>query len=160
MKKLMIAVALLCATQAMAGDGQRVIGNWYVTSEADRFGDGGTFLAMTGSAGLGLAVRCIKKELSLALLDLSNDPKPLATGDVFALKLRTDKQPIREAFGKAISERLIQIPTDKDAVRSIRDGAETAVRIETTRDVVTTNVFKTRGARQAFADLVKECPLE
>jgi hypothetical protein len=80
--------------------------------------------------------------------------------DLFKFKFRVDAQPVVEAAGMAISERLIQFATEKAMFKAIRDGKETAMRIENSRGVTSTQVFDTTGARKAFADLSRECPID
>jgi hypothetical protein len=148
------------AEPALADYEGRIIGRWMVSAKLDRFGDGGTFVAAAVDQGIVLAVRCIQKELSIAMIEAGPDQKPLQTGDAFKLKFRIDTQPIVEAVGVAIDNRVIQVFTEKSTVRAMRDGREAAVRIENAKGVSQTIVFKTFGARPAFKDLAKECPLD
>jgi hypothetical protein len=158
--KLLIAVAAIAAAAPARADYQnRLIGNWHVSAEEDRFGDGGTFIAVTGDGGIGLAVRCLRKDLSIGILDMSPDPNPLTRGDRFNFSFRVDKTPIVEAEGVAISERLIELKTEKSLVNSIRAGKETAVKLTDAYGTSSVHIFTTTGAAKAFADLSKECPL-
>jgi hypothetical protein len=138
----------------------RIIGRWMVSATEDRFGDGGTFVAATQSSSYVLAVRCIQKTLSIGHVDGGDDPKPFRAGDLFVLKFRIDKQPVTEVNGVAISERLIQVVTEKSLVKSMRDGAETAMKLESDGGVSSMHIFKMAGAPKAFADLSKECPID
>jgi hypothetical protein len=138
----------------------RLIGNWLVSAKQDRFGDGGTFIAITGDGAVALVIRCLQKDLSIGVIEVGGDPKPMGKGDFYKLKFRVDTQPIVDAGGLAISERLIQVVTDKSLVKSIRDGKETALRLEDDRGVSSTHIFNTKGSRSAFADLSRECPLD
>lgn len=135
-------------------------GNWLVTATHDRFGDGGTFIAMTGDGSIGLAVRCLQKTLSIGLVDIGGDPKPLQKDALFKVRFKVDDQPIVDSIGIAISERLIQVITEQSLVKSIREGKETALRLEDAKGVSSTHVYDTNGGRRAFADLSRECPLE
>jgi hypothetical protein len=150
---------LVAESQHADYDG-RIIGNWMVSAKQDRFGDGGAFVAMTGDGAVALAVRCLQKDLSIGVIELGDDPKPMEKGDVYELKFRVDTQPIVDAEGIAISERLIQVETEKSLVKSMRDGKETALRLEDGRGVSSTHIFNTKGSRAAFADLSRECPLD
>jgi hypothetical protein len=159
---LMLAAALTCALNrsVQAEDSGRLIGSWYVTATEDRFGKGGTFAALTGDAGVGLAVRCIEGDLTIGVLDMSPDPKPLPIGGKFVIKLRIDKEPIMTTVGQAISDRLIQVSTQADMVRTIRKGRETALRLESADGVSLTRIFKTRETSKAFDRIAKECNLD
>jgi hypothetical protein len=138
----------------------RIIGKWMTSAKLDRFGDGGTFIAAAFDQGIAVAVRCIQKELSIAVLDIGFDQKPLRKDDAFKLKFRVDNQPAVESYGMAIGDRTIQVATEKDLVKAIRDGRETAVRIENASGVTVTHIFATSGAPRAFADLSRECPID
>jgi hypothetical protein len=61
----------------------RMIGNWMTSAKEDRFGDGGTFVAATGDDGIVLAVRCLQKSLSIGIIEVGDDPKPVEKGDLF-----------------------------------------------------------------------------
>jgi hypothetical protein len=97
---------------------------------------------------------------SFGLVELGGDPKPMTQGDVFKIKIRIDQKPIHETAGIAISERLIQIPSDNDTWREIRNSKEIAVRVETVRATTQTYVFKSRGAAKVLPIVEKECPLK
>ncbi|MDP9147917.1 MAG: hypothetical protein M3N22_09670 [Acidobacteriota bacterium] len=131
------------------------------SAKEDRFGDGGTFAAVTGDGtGYAFAVRCLQKNLSIGVIETGSDPKPMEKGDFYKFKFRVDAQPVVDAAGIVINDRLIQVVTEKSLVKSIRDGRETAMRIEDSRGVSSTHIFNTRGSRVAFADLSRECPLD
>jgi hypothetical protein len=138
----------------------RMIGNWLISAKQDRFGDGGTFVAATGDGAIALAVRCLQRNLSIGLIEVGGDPKPIAKGAFYKMKFRVDNQPIVEAAGVAISDRLIQVVTEPSLVKSIRDGRETALRLEDSAGVFSTHVYDTKGASRAFVDLSRECPLD
>ncbi|OKO69887.1 hypothetical protein [Bradyrhizobium sp. NAS96.2] len=157
---LAAVIALIAAMPARADYQNRLIGNWLVSAEEDRFGDGGTFIALTGKDGVGLGVRCLRKVLSVGIVDMSPDPKPLDRGAKYSFSFRVDKSPVVETEGIAISERLIQVKTEKSLVKNIRDGKETAVKIVDPYGTSSVSIFKTTGAPKAFADLSKECPLD
>lgn len=162
MRRVATAVFLgtvFAALPAKADYEGRRIGNWIVSAEEDRFGEGGAFIAMTTDGSYALAVRCLRKKLSIAVLDGSSDPKPLSEGAAFGFKFRVDKQPIVETAGLAISSRLIELITDKNLVKAMRDGRETAMKIET-KSASSVHIFKMAGSTKAFSDLSKECPLD
>jgi hypothetical protein len=138
----------------------RMIGRWMVSAKRDRFGDGGSFVAVAFDQGIALAVRCIQKKLTIAMIEAGPDQKPLQTGEAFKLKFRVDLEPVLETAGVAIDNRVIQVVTDKSTVKAMQEGREAAVRIENAQGVSRTSIFKTSGARAAFADLAKECPLD
>lgn len=163
MRKMVWAAVLICGMVGCAAHAQnegKMVGKWYVITKADRFGEGGTFIAATGD-GVGgiLAVRCIEKEWSVAISD-TGIQGALTTGDTFDVKLRVDTLPIVKTKGLAINEKFVQLVTTTDLVKSIRDGNETAVRTTSPTGITSTNVFKNTGAPKAFAPFTKDCPLE
>jgi hypothetical protein len=138
----------------------RFVGNWLVSAKFDRFGDGGSFSAFTVDGDIGFGVRCLQHNLSLAVMVAGSDPKPLEKGDVYSIKLRVDGQPTVETNGLAINDRVIQIVTEKQWVHAMRDAKETALRMEDSRGVYSTHIYKMTGAPRAFYDLSRECPLD
>jgi hypothetical protein len=157
-----LAMLLAGTVCAYAKDERQIVGSWIVSNNEDRFGKGGTFVAAVpdDAAGTALAVRCIEKELTIAVIDSSQDPKPLKRGAAYVVKLRTDKEPIMTTFGKAINDRLIQVDTQADMVRTIRKGRETAVRLENDDGVSRTIVFRTKGNAKALDRIADECSLD
>lgn len=151
-----LAIAMLAAGAARADYSGREIGNWLVSAKEDRFGDGGTYLAMTAGDGMIFGVRCIQKDLSAAVIFAE---KELRTKDLFEFKFRVDKEPIVETIGVAINEHLIEIAIEGGLVKEMLDGKELAVRMKAAT-FTSTHVIKLRGASKAFVDIVKECPLD
>lgn len=158
--------ALVCAFVAGVGVAQaqdyerRPIGDWLVTATADRFGDGGSYNALSISGSKALVVRCLQRKLSFMVMQVDVGTEPFSVGDKFKLKVKLDERPIVEIDGIAPHARLLLIQAEPDLVRSVRDSHETAVRVQDDRGGVTAYVFKTAGGAQAFADLSRECPLD
>jgi hypothetical protein len=148
-------------TSAIADDA-KVVGDWIVSEKEDRFGDGGTFVAVTGDgSGNVFAVRCIEKELTLGIGQINSATRKYKIGDKFYIKLRVDKQPVLELTGVALTELLIQVDATAEMVRSIRDGKEIAVRQESIQGVSNTTIFNnTKGNAKAFARLSRECKVD
>lgn len=162
MIRVMVALtAVFAGAAARAEDSKRIVGTWVVSEKEDRFGEGGSYIAMTpDGAGNVLGVRCIERVLSIGIADGSDDPKPLVTGSRYVVKLRTDKEPAVTTTGLAIADRLIQVETMADMVRTMRKGKETAVRIESESGVSRTMVFKTSATGKAFSRIAAECKLD
>ncbi|NEV77926.1 hypothetical protein DYI24_12850 [Rhodopseudomonas sp. BR0C11] len=152
--------ALLMSGAAQADYSGRQIGSWTTKARDDRFGDGGSYIALTMAGGAALGVRCIGKKLSLAMMETGIYARPIAEGDRFDIKVRVDKGEIVKLDGVAIGGRVIQIPASRDLVRQIRQGAEAAVRIETADGVSAIVVFPLHGAAKAFTDLGRECGID
>jgi hypothetical protein len=160
LRLFVLAVAIASAGVSASVAKDQLVGRWLVSEKEDRFDKGGTFTAATpDGATKAFIVRCIENELSLAILDMGDDPHPFAAGDKFRVNLRVDKLPIIETDGTAISTRLIQLDTTKYMVQVVRDGREIATRVRDKTSSLT-NVFKLDGAKKALARIVKECPLD
>jgi hypothetical protein len=162
MKRISILVAAalsLFASTAAYADGQRnVIGNWLTSAEESSFDEGGRYFAMTLNGSSALAVRCLEKSLSLGFN--GDTGSKIATGDKVGIRLRTDKNPIVDLTGFAITDDgLIQIDIEPETVKMIRDGKETAIRMEY-EGTTSVRVFKTNGNKAAFARLAKECDVD
>ncbi len=163
MMKRIVLAALACAavTSAQAEPVRKIVGNWIVSSEEDRFGEGGTYVAMTlDDTANAFGVRCIERQLTLALMPGTATDEPLEKGQQFSIKLRTDKGPVQDLKGGAINARLIQMEATPELVRMVRGGKETALRYETERGTSRTLVFTTRDNAKAFARVASECKVD
>ncbi len=150
-----LALAMLASGAARADYEGREIGEWIVSAKEDRFGDGGTYLAMTAGDGLILAVRCIQKVLSVGIVT----EESLRAKDLFEFKFKVDREPVVERAGFAINEHLIEIPIDGDLLKQMRDGKELAMRMQAAT-FSSTHIIRLRGSSRAFADIAKECLLK
>jgi hypothetical protein len=159
MKAILIAALLIVAVQdARAEYGVRVLGNWTTSSSAGGFGDGDNFLAATSVLDTALAVRCLQRQLTVVVMRVGGDPSPFIVGKWYSFKFRVDQRSVVEAEGKVIHPRVIDVHIDLDFIRAIRDSNETAMRMKDAAGSEITLVFKTSGARFAFADISRECP--
>jgi hypothetical protein len=149
-----VAIGIFSTGTARADYEGKLIGNWLTSAKEDRFGDGGTFTAMTIDDGLIFGLRCIQKDLTFGVAQ-----KDLVVGERFIFKFRVDRNDVFMEIGRAISDGLIQVTTTPDLIRQMRTGKELAVRIESESNT-STHVLKLRGSNRAFEDIVKACPLE
>lgn len=148
-----LAAVLMTFTTA-APAAQRVVGDWLVTVEADRFSDANkTVVALTVSDDGVLAVRCLSSRLSLALLG------KYRTGDIFIVKFRADRHDIIDTKAAAISDEVMEIHTPPEMVRQMLSAKEYAFRVI---GVARSDfVFRAgRGASRAIGEVTKACPLE
>jgi hypothetical protein len=139
---------------------QFVPSRWYVTGEPDHFGDGDTFVASIGARDrqpFGLAVRCIRRHWSLALIDLSFDANPQWSGEFFAIKLRVDRRPVRLTGGERVNARVMEIGVSPAALQDILDGRQLAVRVVAADGMTFDTVFAIGKARQALARHLAAC---
>ncbi|MFA6265968.1 MAG: hypothetical protein WC670_09680 [Pseudolabrys sp.] len=153
---LYVSVGCLLLSASAAVAASKVIGNWMVNIEADRFSDSTmNVVAITsGKSGGILAVRCLGGDLSIAL----GGPK-FDTGDKFLIKFRTDKRPVVDTIAVAVSETFVEVDTTKEMVREMLTAKEYAVRIigASSNDFI----FNAgSGAPKALAEVAKACPLE
>jgi len=137
-----------------------LLSGWTTSNKEDHFGEGGTFSAVTleQTGGPGLVVKCVERRLAVRLVSGGGDM--FKTGTSYVVKLRADKGPITTTAGKAISERIIQLETQADMVRTIRKASETALRVESATDISSTFVYNTAGGVKAFARIAQGCNLD
>jgi hypothetical protein len=109
-------------------------------------------------------VRCLQKTLSIGIMEAGSDPKPVEKGDLFLMKFRVDSLPVVETGGLAICDWLVQVITEKSLVKYIRDGKETAVRVEDKNGVSSLRIvraiifhpfYKEKATKTAGLDLSK-----
>lgn len=157
-----MALAGVVALGATGGtDAQTVVGRWVLRSEPDNFGDGGTYAAATAdrSGAYVLAIRCIRKEWSLALGEASMLPRPLPRDAIYRVKLRVDRGPITDAVGVTLDQKLIQFVTKEDFVQTVIDGKALAVRLQGDTAIIDIT-FSLRQAKQALAAALNNCPID
>jgi len=147
-------IAISLSGRALATE--RAIGDWFVSSEADRFAEDGAktrvIALLANRGGDILAVRCLAGKLSLALMG------HYTTGDLFLVKFRTDRNAIINTAATAISEKLIEIITTPDMVRQMQSGSEYALRV--TGEASNDFIFRAgRGAAKALGEVTKACPV-
>lgn len=153
-----LSVLAFSGSPSFADYENRAFGSWLASAKSDRFGEGGTYFAMTSDGMRTLAVRCLEKDFSLALLEMARTGSGPKVGTIIKFKLRVDKQPVIETFGEVVAEHLIVVPDDVGAAKQILTGRELAVRTETPAGLVKTSIFQITGADRALADVLKNCP--
>jgi len=150
-----IAASLVLSAASVATAAQQRVGDWLVDAEADRFSEEKTtVVALTIADDGALAVRCLRGELSLALLG------KYRTGDLFVVKFRADRNAVIETVAKAISDDVMEIVTMPRMVRQMLSAREYAFRVmgaAASRDMI----FRAgRGAPKAIGAVTKACPLD
>jgi hypothetical protein len=157
-----LAAATLCVCAIVpdalsAQEQKRTIGNWQISEEQDRFGDGSTVSATTGTGVFRLAIRCVDRKLTVALTD-TRSRGGFLTDESFQIKFRADNRPIVDVAGIAINDGLIRIDQPKDMVQQMFGAKEIAFRITNSRDVWIDLVYNLIQPERALAPVVKACP--
>ena len=135
-------------------------GAWEVSIEPDRFGDKSNVVAMMFKEGEMLAVRCLQSHLSIAFGVVALLQRgPYREGDTFDIKFRVDREPIAAVQAVVLNANAMQLATTSVMVREIMDGREVALRI-TGATATSDHVFQAGRAKEALAEVVKECPLD
>jgi len=155
--RTLYAVLVACVFGGGAHAESRVVGNWRLQIESDRFTDQTNVVALTLNNGGGLAIRCLQGNLSILV---SEARTKYEEGDVFSINLRVDRQPVAERYGTAIGATFIEVNEEMpEIIKQIRDGRELAVRIHG-KVSFRTLVFSLANVSRALAPLVKACPLD
>ncbi|MGH6684998.1 MAG: hypothetical protein ACRECA_13955 [Pseudolabrys sp.] len=152
---LALMVSLVTAWGAKAS--QREVGDWLVTSMADRFSEVPTTNVVAirvNEAGVFLAVRCLRGKLSLAM-----GGEKYESGDSFLVKFRVDDKPVIDTAARAISEDVMQISVQPGMVQQMIAGREYALRIsgETQNDYL---FHAGRSAAQALGAVTSACLID
>jgi hypothetical protein len=139
--------------------GKKHFGEWEVEVKKDRFGDYTNVLASTLNNDDLLAVRCLHSDLSIVYGVAYILRGPFRKGDRFSIKFRVDKQPIIEVRADAVNESIMQLETTSEMVREMMSGREYALRISD-GTASSDHIFTAERAKEAIAEVVKECPLD
>lgn len=154
MRGISTACILLIACVGAANAQQpKIVGNWAVQVTPDRFGDGDNVVAITAQNGVAFAVRCLSGDLSGAIMP----GEKLTEGDLFSVKLRADRQPIYETFGKAIGQNIMQIVTEDSFITQAAGAREIAVRVQTASGTSVQWIFNSAGSTAAIGAVVRAC---
>lgn len=153
---LVVTLVLSSGTYRTEAQQPKVIGNWMVSVEADRFSDAANkVIAMTSNSGGAIfIVRCLSSEISFAI-----SGETYKTGDQYLIKYRPDKSEVIDTNGVALSEKIIVMDTSLEMVRSLVAAKEYAFRVigASSYDLI----FKAgAGAPKALAEVTKACPLK
>jgi hypothetical protein len=158
MRKFVLACAALAALTGIAfGEENRVIGNWLLRVDDDRFSDGKTVIAITAQGSTLLAVRCIQKNFSLAI---SAPAGGFEADDTVAIKFRADANPIVETTGAPINKAIIEVVATPDMRRELLTAREYAFRVTMPNGAESDSVFKAGAAARALPEVLKACPEE
>jgi hypothetical protein len=148
---------LLFGAASNAGAGQTTIGNWIVTTEADRFSEGNTVIALTAQEGGLFAVRCIQNTFSLAISNRATAGE-LKEGDLFKIKFRADNLPVVDTIGEAINNSVIEVLTTPEMRGELTIAREYALRVTSAAGTTFDSVFKAGFAAKALPPVLRACP--
>jgi hypothetical protein len=153
-----VAVSLSAAITIAQADNNRMVGNWLINTDRDRFSGDDKIVAMTMDQGAMLAVRCMQKTFTLALRD-PNTAGELKEGDLFEIKFKADENPVIDTIGDAINSEVIEIAATPEMQKELLSAKEYAFRVSTSAGTQFDRVIRAGVASRALVDVVKACPL-
>lgn len=154
-----VVVAAGLFSMAALAEQRRIVGDWIITSNRDRFSGGMTVVAATMQDGALFAARCIQGIFTLAIAD------PAATGsfkggDVFQVKFRADNLDVIDTVGDAINDEVVEILPSGAMRGELAEAREYALRITTPIGSQFDRVFRAGAASRALVDVFKACPAD
>ncbi len=151
---LVIAASVLVISSASAAEPHgETIGNWYLSTERDRFSGEDIVRAVTEQNGKMMGVRCLDHILSLAI----NDPSRRFTpGDHFKIKFRADDNLVVDTDGEAISDTSILIRAKEPIPGELLTSKEFAFRVASTIGLYDL-VFDAGSAAIALLGVIEAC---
>jgi hypothetical protein len=152
-KALLVAVSSACVLSAHAE--QRIIGNWLLIVEPDRFSGGNTVVATTAQADGLFAVRCIQQIFTLAVT--VPGAERFNAGDPFKIKFKADANPVVETTGDAVNESIVEIIVTPDIRQTLAAAKEYALRVTTPAGTQFDSLFAA-GDHRALSEALKACP--
>lgn len=154
-----VAAAVLASAQALAAQ-EKVIGDWMVSVDKDRFsssGDGTKTLALRAARGNGIGVRCFPDGLSIAVMEMQPGAGRFEEGMMFTVKFRADEGKIIETIGLGLNDKTIEIGDGEEIIPLMLNAKEYAFRL-TFKAVAIDMVFPAgKGAKQAIGTVLKAC---
>jgi len=154
-----LAFCAAFATPAAAED--KVVGDWLISTEKDRFstasGSTKTIAARSSGDNL-LGVRCFPDGISLMLVDLRGGISQYTQGANAIIKFRADDKSVIEAIGGATSNNAMQLSNGREMLNQMLGAKEYAFRI-IYQGVTSDVIFSAgKGAKAALETISKACP--
>ena len=141
---------------AAAEPGYRVVGDWLVQRDRDRFSGAENVIALRLSNDLrALMVRCLDRKPSVVVKAL--DQSFAGETDLFAVTFRADQLRPIQSVAEALDDRTAEILIREEMVEQIAAGREVAFRFETKRARFDHVFLVGRGAQRAVAEVFNAC---
>ncbi|HRF08532.1 MAG TPA: hypothetical protein PL193_07800 [Xanthobacteraceae bacterium] len=151
---------LALAAAGVAAQERRVVGNWHIVTERDRFTDQPRVLAVTAASGHLLAVRCFSGNLSVMLIEGDSASGPFQAGAKFQVMSRVDKSEVWTEVGTAVDQRGIQLDLPAFMFARIVTGKEVAFRVTNEVGSYKDWIFPLRRQKEALAPVADACGLK
>jgi hypothetical protein len=160
MKRLMFALTLAALpVVAIAGTPTDTIGSWEFSSEQSAFKEGAsTAIAVTFDGGMAVALRCLRGNLSVAILSGGGILRAgeYTEGETFQVRFRVGSGAIEEYKVTAISDSLLQLHDSADLIRQIGQSSNFAFQLNR-RGIQSEHSFHTRGNGKVADKILKSC---
>ncbi|GAU80592.1 hypothetical protein [Bosea sp. BIWAKO-01] len=161
MFRLGASLVLALSVLPVQASGTKKVGNWVVITN-DRQGGRKDVAAVLSDreAQVGLAIRCIEANLSIAFLPLNNDGLFGKAGRAAASFVQADGQPAVELAGSVGVDRAVQVSRPAPLLGLILSAAEIGVLVPAQGGGAVSASFDLASGRSALAELVGQCPAD
>lgn len=150
-----LAVAVALSWPATAQQ-PKLVGNWLITIEKDRFTGDPTAIAVTTQGGGVLALRCMQGALTFAVRD-GNTAGSLSPGELFVVKFKGGAHDVMSTMADAINDSLIEIVVTPIMRQVLLNSDEFAFRFSGQTQQFD-SVFKAGTASRSLAPVLDACP--
>jgi hypothetical protein len=153
-----VLAVLAGAPPAAAQERIQTFGRWVLKTDADRFGDGATAIAIVARVdGTMFAARCITGDLSLAV-STGRRSSEIKSGTAFQVKFRVDERPVLATYAMALNDYMIEVAIEREIMAQLVDAKEAALRFESPAGTSWVTVYDVRGGRKPIERVLKDCP--
>lgn len=152
-------VAVVVAALANAQSNQskpRMIGNWMVSVDQDRFSDAPQAMAITMQHGAILAVRCLERSLSVAIRNVGVIGG-LTPGDIFSVAFRGSPHAVIQTMGDAVNDLMVEVMVTDEMRNDLITSAEYAFRLKFPASQIDV-IFDAGSAQEALQPVYRACP--
>ena len=123
---LAVTVVAVCLSAPVSAE-EKMIGNWLVKSDRDRFSGEATVVALSMQHGDEmLALRCLSNGLSFAIHSNVIDGKQ---GDIYRVKFKGGDHAAEDTIGEALKDSLLEVAVTPEMRPSLVTSNEFAFRI-------------------------------
>jgi hypothetical protein len=150
-----IFLITLLGDPSQSADQRKIIGNWELRVERDRFTDTNEIYAITGTGDRAMLVRCGESGLDLLLIDVAGKIYPTATR--FDVSIRIDRNEVSTRPGRLRSDGAVRIWLGPSLLIEMNRGREIAFRFDGAGGDW---VFALAGAAQALKPVSDACKLK
>ena len=153
-----LAGLVLLATCAAAEETKRNVGDWLVSTQGD--GKESRVVALLVKPPRAVAVQCLGHDLSIELTKPTPiGPGPMSPDATYTIQFRADQNGTINTYALGLNDTTIHVAAPKRMVAELADSNDFTFRVASNSGSTEVWAFKAGDAKDALADVIKQCPV-